>query len=202
LGGLLKFSRAVDWFNAQFGVVANWLILLSCLVSAGNAAVRYGLDGLLILAANVPLLHGITSGISWYSNNANAFLELQWYMFAGVVLLGGPYTLKMNEHVRVDLVYSMVSERTRIWIDIAGCLLFLLPICIILIWFTWPWFLASYRIGEVSNNAGGLLLWPVKLMLPVGFGLMALQGVSELIKRIAALGHVIEAEFKYEKPLQ
>jgi TRAP-type mannitol/chloroaromatic compound transport system permease small subunit len=123
-------------------------------------------------------------------------------MFAGVVLLGGPYTLKMNEHVRVDLVYSMVSERTRIWIDIVGCLLFLLPICIILIYFTWPWFVDSYRLSEQSNNAGGLLRWPVKLMLPVGFGLMALQGISELIKRIAALEHVIEADFKYEKPLQ
>lgn len=202
MGGLLKFSRAIDEINTRLGVVANWLVLLSCLLSAGNAAVRYGIDGMLALAADVSLLRGLASGISWYGNNANSFLELQWYMFAGVVLLGGPYTLKVNEHVRVDLVYSMVSERTRIWIDIIGCLLFLLPICIILIYFTWPWFLESYRIGEQSNNAGGLLRWPVKLMLPVGFSLMALQGVSELIKRIAALRHLIDAEFKYEKPLQ
>jgi TRAP-type mannitol/chloroaromatic compound transport system permease small subunit len=202
LGGLLRLSHAIDAVNARFGVIANWLILLSCVLSAGNAAVRYGIDFLLSLAADVPWLHGLASGISWYGNNANSFLELQWYMFAGVVLLGGPYTLKVNEHVRVDLIYSMVSERTRIWIDIIGCLLFLLPICIILIYFTWPWFVESYRLGEQSNNAGGLLRWPVKLMLPVGFGLMALQGVSELIKRIAALEHVIEADFKYEKPLQ
>jgi TRAP-type mannitol/chloroaromatic compound transport system permease small subunit len=202
VGGLLKFSRAIDWFNAGFGVIANWLILLSCVLSAGNAAVRYGIDFMLSLAANNPWLQGLSSGISWYGNNANAFLELQWYMFAGVVLLGGPYTLKMNEHVRVDLVYGMVSERTRIWIDIIGCLLFLLPICIILLHFTWPWFLESYRLGEQSNNAGGLVRWPVKLIMPVGFALMALQGVSELIKRIAALGHVIEADFTYEKPLQ
>jgi TRAP-type mannitol/chloroaromatic compound transport system permease small subunit len=202
LGGLLKLSHAIDEVNARFGVVANWLILLSCVLSAGNAAVRYGIDAMLSLAADVSWLHGLASGISWYGNNANSFLELQWYMFAGVVLMGGPYTLKVNEHVRVDLVYGMVSERTRIWIDIIGCLLFLLPICIILIYFTWPWFLESYRLDEQSNNAGGLVRWPVKLMLPVGFGLMALQGVSELIKRVAALQHLIEDEFKYEKPLQ
>jgi TRAP-type mannitol/chloroaromatic compound transport system permease small subunit len=202
LGGLLKLSHAIDEINARFGVVANWLVLLACVLSAGNAAVRYGINGMLALAADVPQLHGLASGISWYGNNANSFLELQWYMFAGMVLLGGPYTLKMNEHVRVDLIYGMASERTRIWIDIIGGLLFLLPICIILIYFTWPWFVESYEISEQSNNAGGLLRWPVKLMLPVGFALMALQGVSELIKRVAALRHLIEAEFKYEKPLQ
>jgi TRAP-type mannitol/chloroaromatic compound transport system permease small subunit len=96
----------------------------------------------------------------------------------------------------------MASERTRIWIDIIGGLLFLLPICIILIYFTWPWFLESFRLGEQSNNAGGLLRWPVKLILPVGFVLMALQGVSEIIKRIAAIEQRTEADFKYEKPLQ
>lgn len=202
MGGLLKLSHAIDEINARFGVVANWLVLLACVLSAGNAAVRYGINGMLALAADVPQLHGLASGISWYGNNANSFLELQWYMFAGMVLLGGPYTLKMNEHVRVDLIYGMASERTRIWIDIIGGLLFLLPICIILIYFTWPWFVESYEISEQSNNAGGLLRWPVKLMLPVGFALMALQGVSELIKRVAALRHLIEAEFKYEKPLQ
>jgi TRAP-type mannitol/chloroaromatic compound transport system permease small subunit len=202
LGGLLKISRAIDWFNAQFGAVANWLVLLSCLLSAVNAAVRYGIDAMLELAADVPWLHGLSSGISWYGNNANAFLELQWYMFAGIVLLGGPYTLKVNEHVRVDLVYSMVSERARIWIDIIGCLLFLLPICVILVYFTWPWFLDSFLTGEQSSNAGGLIRWPVKLIAVIGFFLMTLQGISELIKRIAALGHLIEDDFKYEKPLQ
>ena len=176
---LLKLAHAIDFVNDRCGEVANWLVLLACLISAGNATSRY-----------------------LFSASSNAWLEVQWYLFAGMVLLGGPYTLKVNEHVRVDLVYSTVSERTRIWIDIIGCLLFLLPICVILIYFTWPWFVESYRLGEQSNNAGGLLRWPVKLMLPVGFGLMALQGVSVLIKRVAALGHVIEAEFKYEKPLQ
>jgi TRAP-type mannitol/chloroaromatic compound transport system permease small subunit len=172
-------SRAIDRLNAEFGVIANWLVLLACLISAGNAGSRYLL-----------------------SASSNAWLEIQWYMFAGMVLLGAPYALKMNEHVRVDLVYGMVSERTRIWIDIFGGVLFLLPICVILTYFTWPWFVESWTIGEVSSNAGGLVRWPVKLMLPVGFALMALQGVSEIIKRIAALEHVIEADFKYEKPLQ
>jgi len=177
--GLLRLSRAIDYVNDQFGVVANWLVLLACLISAGNAASRY-----------------------LFSASSNAWLEVQWYMFAGMVLLGGPYTLKVNEHVRVDLFYSAVSERVRIWIDILGCLFFLLPICVILIYFTWPWFLDSWRIYETSSNAGGLIRWPVKLILPVGFALMALQGISEIIKRIAALEHVIEMDFKYEKPLQ
>ena len=176
---LLAMSRGIDWVNAQFGVIANWLVLLACLISAGNAFSRYLI-----------------------SVSSNGWLEIQWYMFAGMVLLGGPYTLKMNEHVRVDLIYGMVSERTRIWIDIIGGFLFLLPICVILTYFTWPWFVESWRINEASSNAGGLIRWPVKLMLPVGFALMALQGISEIIKRIAAIEHVIEAEFKYEKPLQ
>lgn len=177
--GLLAFSRVVDWINDKFGHVANWMVLLACLISAGNATSRY-----------------------LFSESSNGWLEIQWYLFAGMVMLGGPYTLKMNEHVRVDLVYGMASERTRIWIDIIGGILFLLPICLILTYFTWPWFVDSWRINEASSNAGGLVRWPVKLVLPIGFALMALQGISEIIKRIAALEHVIEADFKYEKPLQ
>lgn len=177
--GLLAFSRAVDWFSTRIAVVANWLVLLAVVISAGNAASRY-----------------------LFSESSNGWLEIQWYMFAGMVLLGAPYTLKMNEHVRVDLVYGMVSERTQIWIDIVGGVLFLLPICIILTYFTWPWFVDSWLQNEQSSNAGGLVRWPIKLLLPVGFCLMAIQGVSEIIKRIAALEHVIDIEFKYEKPLQ
>jgi TRAP-type mannitol/chloroaromatic compound transport system permease small subunit len=177
--GLLKLSRAIDYVNDRFGEVANWLVLFACLISAGNAASRY-----------------------LFSASSNAWLEVQWYMFAGMVLLGGPYTLKLNEHVRVDLLYSALSERARIWIDIIGALLFLLPICVILIYFTWPWFLDSWRIGETSSNAGGLIRWPVKLILPVGFALMALQGVSELIKRIDALIRHHRLQFGYEKPVQ
>lgn len=177
--GLLAFSRAVDWFSTRVAVVANWLVLLAAVISAGNAASRY-----------------------LFSESSNGWLEIQWYMFAGMVLLGAPYTLKMNEHVRVDLVYGMVSERTQIWIDIVGGVLFLLPICVILTYFTWPWFVESWLQNEQSSNAGGLVRWPVKLLLPLGFCMMAVQGVSEIIKRIAALEHVIDIEFKYEKPLQ
>ena len=177
---LLKLSRGIDWFNSQLAVVANWLVLLAAVISAGNAASRYV-----------------------FSESSNGWLEIQWYMFAGMVLLGAPYTLKMNEHVRVDLFYGMfASERTQIWIDIICGVLFLLPICVILVYFTWPWFVESWNINEASSNAGGLIRWPVKLLLPVGFTLMAFQGVSEIIKRVAALEHVIDADFKYEKPLQ
>ena len=179
MAALLRLSAGIDWFNEKFGVVANWLVLLACVISAGNAAVRY-----------------------LFSYSSNGWLEVQWYMFAGMVLLGGPYALKMNEHVRVDLFYGMASERVRLWIDIVGGVLFLMPICLILIYFTWPWFVDSWEISEQSSNAGGLIRWPVKLLLPVGFALMALQGFSEIVKRIAALEHVIDAEFKYEKPLQ
>ena len=161
---LLKLSRAIDWINDRFGEIANWLVLWACLISAGNAASRY-----------------------LFSASSNAWLEVQWYMFAGMVLLGAPYTLKVNEHVRVDLFYAGASERTRILIDIVCGVLFLLPICMILVYFTWPWFVDSWRINEISSNAGGLVRWPVKLLLPVGFALMALQGISELIKRVEAL---------------
>jgi len=176
---LLKISAAIDALNSQFGIAANYLVLLAALISAGNAGSRY-----------------------LFSESSNGWLEIQWYMFAGMVLFGGPYTLKMNEHVRVDLVYGMVCERTRIWIDIICGILFLLPICIILTYFTWPWFVDSWNINEQSSNAGGLVRWPVKLLMPVGFCIMAIQGVSEIIKRVAALEHVIDADFKYEKPLQ
>ena len=176
---LLTLSRGIDWFNTQLAVVANWLVLLAAVISAANAGSRY-----------------------LFSESSNGWLEIQWYMFAGMVLLGAPYTLKMNEHVRVDLVYGMVSQRTQIWIDIVGGFLFLLPICLILMYFTWPWFVESWLQNEASSNAGGLIRWPVKLILPVGFFLMALQGVSEIIKRIAALEHIIDLDVKYEKPLQ
>jgi TRAP-type mannitol/chloroaromatic compound transport system permease small subunit len=200
---LLNFAHAVDRVSDKFAVVANWLVLLSCLLSAGNAAVRYGIDAFLVLSREFPLLHGLASGVGWYGNHANSFLEAQWYMFTGIVLLGGPYTLKVNEHVRVDLIYGMVSDRTRIYIDIIGGILFLLPICVILTYFTWWWFLDAYQINEQSNNAGGLVRWPVKLMLPVGFALMALQGISEIVKRVAVLTNpAVEGVYKYEKPLQ
>jgi TRAP-type mannitol/chloroaromatic compound transport system permease small subunit len=199
---LLKLSRGIDAVNYRFGVIANYLVLIAALLSAANAGFRYGINGLIALSRRFDFLAGIQDLIRVYGNNSNAFLEAQWYMFAGMVLFGAAWTLKVNEHVRVDLVYGLVSERTRIWIDIVCGFLFLLPICIILTYFTWPWFVESWNINEASSNAGGLVRWPVKLLLPVGFALMALQGISEIIKRIAALEHVIDIEFKYEKPLQ
>ena len=176
---LLAVSRAIDRINDYFGQFATWMVLIATLISAGNAASRY-----------------------LFSASSNAWLEIQWYLFAGIVLLGGPYVLKLNEHVRVDLFYGMMSERTRLWIDLIGGILFLLPICLIMIYFTWPWFVESWTINEASMNAGGLLRWPVKLLLPIGFALMALQGISEIIKRIQALITHSHVHFEYERPLQ
>jgi len=179
LDGLLRLSRAIDWVNDQFGRIATWTVLIATLISAGNASSRY-----------------------LFSVSSNAWLEIQWYLFAAMVLLGAPYVLKINEHVRVDLLYGMMPERVRLWIDLLGTIFFLLPICIIMIYFTWPWFLESWRINESSMNAGGLIRWPVKLILPLGFALVALQGVSEIIKRIQAIIQHRNLEFEYEKPLQ
>lgn len=179
MGGLLKASRVIDAVNDRFGTLATWLVLMACLIATGNAISRYA-----------------------FSASSNAWLEVQWYMFAAIVFLGAPHTLKRNEHVRVDVIYSALPERTRIWIDILGCIFFLLPFCAVLLYFTWPWFLDSWRIGEMSSNAGGLIRWPVKLVLPVGFALLALQGLSELIKRIAALTDSYRLEHRYETPLQ
>lgn len=176
---LMPLSRAIDRVGGALGVVASWLVLLACVVSAGNATIRY-----------------------IFSYSSNAWLELQWYMFAGMVLLGSAYTLKVNEHVRVDLFYGMVSDRTRHWIDLLGGAIFLLPMCIVMIWFTWPWFVQSWTLNEASNNAGGLIRWPVILLLPVGFVLILVQGISEMIKRAAALRGFHQHEYAYEKPLQ
>jgi TRAP-type mannitol/chloroaromatic compound transport system permease small subunit len=164
MGPLLAFSRAVDALNTRFGRVADWMVLLACLLAAGNAGMRYA-----------------------FSLGSNAALEAQWYFFAGVVMFGGAYTLFRNEHVRVDLFYGWVSDRTRIWIDVIGISLFLLPAMALLVWMTWPFFLDSWMRDETSSSPGGLLRWPVKLLMPVGFVLITAQGLSELIKRIAVL---------------
>ena len=176
---LLRLSRAIDAVNERLGWVADWLVLLSCLISAGNAFSRYAF--------------GISS---------NAWLEIQWYMFAAVVMLGASYTLKRNEHVRVDIVYANVSTRRQIGIDIFGFILFMLPATAIMAYLSWPIFHNSWLLGEVSGNAGGLLRWPVKIFLPLGFALLTLQGISELIKRIAMLTGHMQADLHYERPLQ
>lgn len=176
---LLKFSAFTDWVNERIASVCNILVLLACLVSAGNAMIRYA-----------------------YDNSSNAWLELQWYMFAIMVMFGAAYTLKRNEHVRVDILYMTLSERQQIWVDIIGGIFFLLPACLLLGWLSWPFFMQSYMVNEHSSNAGGLLRWPIKLVMPLGFAFLALQGISEIIKRFAALQGLARIESKYERPTQ
>ena len=176
---VLKFTRAIDALSDVFGFIAKWLVLLACVVSAGNATIRY-----------------------LFNYSSNGWLEIQWYMFAGIVFLGASQTLRLNEHVRVDLLYSAVSDRTRLLIDIFGIIIFLLPAMAYLTYMTVPFFLNSWRLQEISSNAGGLILWPVKLILPVGFFLLLLQGAAELAKRIAALAGVVKIDTHYEAPLQ
>lgn len=176
---IVKITRVIDGISDLAGYVAKWLVLLACLVSAGNAIVRYLI-----------------------SYSSNGLLEIQWYMFGGIVLLGAAQTLRLNEHVRVDLLYSNVSDRTRLWIDILGFTAFLLPVMAYLTYLTWPFFFNSFRSGEVSMNAGGLILWPAKGLLPLGFALLFLQGLAELAKRIAALAGAIRLDTHYEAPLQ
>ena len=176
---LLAFSRVVDAFNERLSYIANWLVLLSCLISAGNAFSRYA-----------------------FSISSNAWLEIQWYMFAAMVMLGTSFTLKRNEHVRVDIVYSNLSTRRQIGVDIFGGILFLMPAALIMAYLSWPIFHNSWAENEISSNAGGLVRWPVKIFLPLGFALLSLQGFSELIKRVAMLTGHMKADLHYERPLQ
>ena len=176
---LLALSRAIDALNERLSWIADWLVFLSCLISAGNAFSRYA-----------------------FSISSNAWLEIQWYMFGAVVMLGASYTLKRNEHVRVDIVYSNLSTRRQIGIDIFGGVLFLLPATLILTYLSWPVFYNSWVEGEISGNAGGLIRWPIKIFLPLGFALLSLQGISELIKRIAMLTGHMKADLHYDRLLQ
>lgn len=179
MNGLLSISRLIDSLNDRFAVLAKWAVLLSCLISAANAAVRYLAD---------------------YSSNA--FLEIQWYLFAACVMLGAAQVLRVNEHVRVDVIYGRFSGRTQALIDLAGLCLFLMPAMVVMVYFSLPLFAKMYLSGEMSSNAGGLIRWPAMLMLPLGFSLLILQGVSEIIKRAAWLANKYEADFHYERPLQ
>jgi len=160
----MKFSWLIDRLNEAIGKGVYWLILLSVLVSSVNATIRYTL-----------------------STSSNAWLELQWYLFAAVFMLAAGYTLLRNEHIRIDIVAARFSRRTQTWIDIIGGLFFLLPMALMIMWLSWPVFMDSFMRMEMSTDAGGLIRWPAKLLIPVGFFLLALQGVSELIKRIAFL---------------
>lgn len=164
LDALLALSRLIDRANAAVGRAVGWLVLVAVLISAGNAIVRKAFD--------------------W---SANALLEIQWVLFAAVFLLAAGYTLLRNEHVRIDILSGRLSARARAWIDLAGGALFLLPLALLVLYHAWPFFVASFTSQEWSSNPGGLILWPAKLLIPVGFALLLLQGVSEIIKRAAYL---------------
>ena len=176
---LLAFARRVDRLSDRFATVAAWAVLASCLISAGNAIVRYGLD-----------------------TSSNAWLEIQWYLFAACVMLGAAQVLRLNEHVRVDVLYGRCPARARVWIDLLGLLFFLLPVMGLMLWLSWPLFVQAFVSGERSGNVGGLVRLPALLLLPLGFALVALQGVAEAIKRVAWLRHELDLDLHYERPLQ
>lgn len=159
---LLALSRAIDAMNTRIGRLVFWLVLVVTIVSAGNAVIRYAFD-----------------------RSSNAFLEMQWYMFSAIFLLAAPYTLLRNDMVRIDVVYSKLSRRVQDWIEILGICGFLLPFAIGVLYLSWPWFLQAFTRGEMSSNAGGLVIWPARLLVPVGFALLTLQGISQLIKQIS-----------------
>jgi TRAP-type mannitol/chloroaromatic compound transport system permease small subunit len=179
MNALLSLSRGIDWLNDRFATFAKWAVLASCLISCANAVVRYVLN---------------------YSSNA--FTEIQWYLFAACVMLGASQVMRVNEHVRVDVLYGLYSGRTQAKIDLAGMLLFVLPVMAVLVYYCWPLFAQMYRTNEMSSQSGGLIRWPAMLMLPLGFSLIMLQAVSETIKRWAWLNNAYEGDFHYERPLQ
>lgn len=176
---LLTLARRIDWLSDRFGDLAKWAVLAACLISAGNAAVRYAL-----------------------SIGSNAMLEIQWYLFAGLVMFGAAQVLRVNEHVRVDVLYGRYNGKTQVLIDLFGLLFFLLPVMLLMVYLSTPLFIKWYESGEMSSQAGGLIRWPAMLTLPLGFVLMTLQGVAEVIKRIGWLMHKYDLDIHYERPLQ
>jgi TRAP-type mannitol/chloroaromatic compound transport system permease small subunit len=161
---LLAISRLIDSVNTFVHHVVKWLVLVAILISAGNAVSR-----------------------KLFSVSSNAWLEMQWYLFSAVFLLAAGYTLLKGEHVKIDILYGRLQRRTQVWIDILGTILFLMPFCILTIYFVWPQVVMKFNSGEMSPNPGGLIFWPAWALIPAGFALLGLQGVSELIKRIAFL---------------
>lgn len=164
MGGLLALARGIDRLNEFIGKWVSWLILVAILVSAGNAIIRKA-----------------------FNISSNAWLELQWYLFGAAFMLAAAYTLKQNEHIRIDVVYGMFSRRVQHWIDLFGHVFFLMPFTLLMIYFFVPYTLLSFRNQEVSNNSGGLIIWPAKAILLVGFTMLALQGISEIVKKIAIM---------------
>lgn len=177
---LLALSRLIDALNERVGRLAYWLVLAAVLVSAGNAVFRY-----------------------LFNLSSNAWLEIQWYLFSAVFLLCAGYTLLHNEHIRIDVIAGRLSKRAQAWIDIFGGIFFLLPMALVIMWLAWPVFMDAYTHHEISGDAGGLVRWPVKLLMPAGFLLLALQGASELIKRSAfLLGLIPDPAEKREVPVE
>ncbi|MDF3905509.1 TRAP transporter small permease subunit [Paracoccus sp. AS002] len=169
MGALLGLSCGIDRVNSAIGRSASWLILVAVLVSAGNAVIRKVLN-----------------------TSSNAWLELQWYLYGAAFLGAAAYTLKENEHIRIDIIYGMWRRRRQHWIDLIGHVFFLMPFVTLMIWYLYPWAMRSYYRGEVSTNAGGLVLWPAKMLLLAGFVMLFFQGISEIIKKIAVMRGIIE----------
>ena len=175
MSSLLSFSRFIDAVNEKIGLAISWALLLAVLICSGNALVRY-----------------------IFNTSSNSWLEIQWYLFGAIFLLASAYTLKRNEHVRIDVVVGRFSKRTQVWIDVFGFTFFLLPATLLILYFSIPFAFESIRNQEVSSNAGGLIIWPAKTLIPIGFFLLTLQGVSELIKRIGFLMGLVDAR-EFEK---
>ncbi|MDX5357981.1 MAG: TRAP transporter small permease subunit [Rhodobacterales bacterium] len=169
MNALLALSRGIDRVNELFGKVVMWAILVAILISAANALVR-----------------------KIFSTSSNAWLEAQWYLFGASFLLAAAYTLKQNEHIRIDIVYGLFGRRVQHWIDLLGHLLFLLPFSVLMVYYLWPYTMKSVISGEMSSNAGGLIIWPAKALLLVGFILLTIQAISEIIKKIAVMRGDIE----------
>lgn len=172
---LLKLSATVDSFTNLIGKLIRWLVLGSVLISAGNAIIRKA-----------------------FSISSNSFLEIQWYLFAGVFLLGSGFAFMRNVHVRIDFISGKLSKRTNTIIDILGIVVFIIPLCLIMVWLSWPLFTTALATGEMSQNAGGLIRWPAYLLMPLGFGLLFVQSLSELVKRIAFLKGLRDEPMSYE----
>ena len=167
---LLSLSKYIDALNEKIGLSISWALLLAVLICSGNAIVRYT-----------------------FNTSSNAWLEIQWYLFGAIFLLAASYTLRRNEHVRIDVIVGRFSKRTQVWIDVFGFIFFLLPATLLILYFAVPFAWESVRNQEVSSNAGGLIVWPAKILIPIGFLLLTLQGISELIKRVGFLRGQIDA---------
>jgi len=177
MNALLRLSALIDAANERIGKIAAWAGLLAVIVCTVNAIFRYA-----------------------FNMSSNAWLEIQWYLFGAIFLLAAGYTLKHNGHVRIDVFYGRWVPRARAWIDLLGTALFLLPLCALMVWLSWHGFVESFQRGEVSSDAGGLIRWPVRLLIPLGFALLGLQGISELIKRVAFLRG--QGKLPHEPPME